>query len=295
MLPILRNRFRSKRFPKYCICHKTNSKPYTKKLFETKETSLKSANLGKVKQDGTTGRFFKNIEVIKVDDHYEIELDGFTMMSRGDRRIQFPNADLAMAVAADWDYFDEKIDPKRMHLYTLASMATDFKPELREATNESVLSFMDSDSLLIRSKENIAFEYTQMNYHDPLIEWFNKTFNMDVTTSESYFHEPPKEALYLTKIILDRLDPWTYVAFTNLVESSLSVILPLALWHREISIENAVKVITAETDSFHDRYGEVEGSSDIKKQSLLVDIASTTLFLHLLNTPPPILRKKKQE
>lgn len=38
------------------------------------------------------------------------------MMSRGEKRILFPNADLAMAVAADWEYFHEKIDPKRMPL-----------------------------------------------------------------------------------------------------------------------------------------------------------------------------------
>lgn len=38
------------------------------------------------------------------------------MMSRGENRIKFPNPDIAMAVAADWEYFHDKIDPKRMPL-----------------------------------------------------------------------------------------------------------------------------------------------------------------------------------
>lgn len=172
-------------------------------------------------------------------------------------------------------------------------MASDLTPQKRESTDESILSYMDSDSLLIRSRDNIAFEYTQMNLHDPLIQWFNETFNMNVVTSDSFFHEAPPEAIQLTKMIIEKLDPWTYTAFSNLVESSLSVILPLALWHRQISIENAVKAIIAENDAFNDRYGEIYGSSDIKRQNLFVDISSATVFLHLLNTPPPILRRKR--
>lgn len=172
-------------------------------------------------------------------------------------------------------------------------MATDLTPQKRESTDESILSCMDSDSLLIRSRDNLAFELIQMNLHDPLIKWFNETFNMNVTTSDSFFHEAPPEATQLTKMIIKRLDPWTYTAFANLVESSSSVILALALWHREISIENAVKAIIAENDAFNDRYGEIYGSSDIKRQNLFVDISSSTVFLHLLNTPPPILRKRK--
>lgn len=43
------------------------------------------------------------------------------MLSRGENRIKFPNEDIAMAVASDWEFFHKRIDPKRMPLVRLSN------------------------------------------------------------------------------------------------------------------------------------------------------------------------------
>lgn len=45
-----------------------------------------------------------------------MEVDGYCITSKEGRRINFPSEELAVAVAADWEYMHRRVDPKRMPL-----------------------------------------------------------------------------------------------------------------------------------------------------------------------------------
>lgn len=45
-----------------------------------------------------------------------MEVDGYCITSKEGRRINFPSEELAVAVAADWEFMHRRVDPKRMPL-----------------------------------------------------------------------------------------------------------------------------------------------------------------------------------
>lgn len=158
-------------------------------------------------------------------------------------------------------------------------------------TEESVLELIDSDVVILRNSANATFNALQVELHDPLIQWFEEEFGVKLNITDSLsncqFHEQPRETMHAIFDIIKKMDNWSFVAFGSLVESTLSVVISLALWHRKISVENAFRASKAEHLAFDAQFGEVEGSTDVRNQYLYTDIAASTLFLHLLGTPPP--------
>lgn len=168
----------------------------------------------------------------------------------------------------------------------------------RLTTEEDILELMDTDVVSLRNDTNSVFKALRIELHDPLIEWFNKEYGTNISVGDTLapeYHGQSQNTMYTIYDIIKSMDDWSLAAFGSLVESTYSVVIALALWHRKISVVNAVRASKAENFAFDEQFGQVEGSTDVKNQYLYVDVAASTSFLHLLDTPPPTLESIKKK
>jgi ATP synthase F1 complex assembly factor 2 len=66
-------------------------------------------------------------------------------------------------------------------------------------------------------------------------------------------------------------------------QTSKSLVIPLALYHRKLSIEDALRACRVEENYQLENYGEVEGFHDLDKVDIETRLSSAALFLHLLS------------
>lgn len=96
-----------------------------------------------------------------------------------------PSESLAYGLAGEWGAQEDRIKPALMPLMTLCTTAIDIIPRTKERTMADILKFLSSDTVccfadpdkepgLYRMQEEIFL---------PIIEWFNKTFEVKLTTN----------------------------------------------------------------------------------------------------------------
>jgi ATP synthase F1 complex assembly factor 2 len=248
--------------------------------------SSKLANVARVKPDGSTGRFFKKVNVVQIPEGWEIEVDGYCVTSKEGRRITFPSEELAVAVAADWEYMHRRVDPKRMPLYTLASLATDMTEYNRQMHRETIQLVFEDDILGPRNESPTPhLEKIWGEYHDPIVEWFRKEYDLPFNVDHLMTTKQPRRSSRALTKGLKALDDWALIGLVTSVDSTLSAITSLALWNSAISVDHATTATRAEFVIQEASWGDVPGNTDLRRAHFLMDLSASTFFLHSIPSP----------
>lgn len=92
----------------------------------------------------------------------------------------------------------------------------------------------------------------------PLLEWIDKTYNVQVSVFDSLFNtRQPQETEDKLRKVIEQYDVYQLAAFERAVLTSKSFVLSLALVEGKLSVEEAVQCAHVEVQSQIDRWGQV--------------------------------------
>jgi ATP synthase mitochondrial F1 complex assembly factor 2 len=262
-------------------------------VIEKMDKTMKEAKVGRVKKDGSTPRFFKTVNVIQRKDipGYEVELDGrYAILSSGKHnRLVLPTPQLALSVALDWEAIHDFVDLKRMPMYTLSSVAVDADESELAKMRSVIVSILDTDNVCCRpDNDNTDVVELQKQYQDPLVAWMRNEFGIEINVSSSFEVSQPQHTIQRITAFVNALDQWQLSGLYSLTEACLSLITALALYHRVISTEDALRATRLEMMPFERKWGDVPGSTDVRRAEVKIDISTASTFLSLLPPLPKI-------
>ncbi|CAG0879530.1 unnamed protein product [Darwinula stevensoni] len=230
-------------------------------------------------------RFYANVSVTSSSDgvsSYEVNLDQRKLKTPMGKVFKAPNRPLALAVAEEWNAQRPSINVNLMHLTGLCNTCLDNPSKLtKEDLIGSILSYLETDTILFHSEEPEELLELQKKEWDPIIQWFQEKFCSSIESS-SMISCPliPIKDLETLRAYLMAYNDWALQGFLFGVEALKSFILMTATVERLVSAEKAVNLARLEAEFQISRWGKVEWAHDLELHALRSRLAAAVLFVH---------------
>lgn len=176
-------------------------------------------------------RFYKQAAVVDgKDGGFVVALDGKPVRTPSRQELGVADADLAAALAAEWEAQTDKIDPATMPLTRMINTAIDAVATAQEEVFEEILRFAGSDLLCYRAAEPEGLVARESEQWDPYLDWA-ANMGARMVLSEGIVHvEQPPEAIRAIAVLLRRYaTPLQLTALHSVTSLTGSLILALAL------------------------------------------------------------------
>jgi len=266
---------------------------YGKETNGTSTTPRQQVRIGGIKADGTTGRWYKAVDVAS-DGHgkYTVLIDRRPMKSFKDHDIVVPTERLALAVASEWMLQDAFIKPAALPLTRIATAAIDTIPEDRDLVVSSCMSALNTDSICLRHEDSPTLSSFLDKSIEPINAWFTEQFGAPLTVSYAFGPvKHPTELLEKIRSYISELDDMHLAALEQLILVSKSLALSLGIAHSQVSIQDCIRIARAEEEFQVERWGEIPGAHDLDRADVSVKLSSAALFWRLLLPQPPSKNK----
>lgn len=229
-------------------------------------------------------RFYRQATVTESADGFAIELDGKALRSPAKNALHLPSRALAEAICAEWAGQGEKIQPHSMPLMQLAATAIDRVAPDRARIVAEVASYAGTDLVCYRAEEPPALVARQTQLWDPLIDWLRRRYDvsLDVTSGIVAIPQPPATLQALTRVV-EGYDDFALAALANLVSTSGSLVIALALADGEIVPEEAAHAAQIDELFQAERWGE-DAEAVERRVAQIGDLVAAKRFLDLLRT-----------
>ncbi|KAK2103499.1 ATP synthase mitochondrial F1 complex assembly factor 2 [Saguinus oedipus] len=131
-------------------------------------------------------RFYQNVSITQGEGGFEINLDHRKLKTPQAKLFTVPSEALAIAVATEWDSQQDTVKYYTMHLTTLCNTSLD-NPTQRNKDQliRAAGKFLDTDTICYRVEEPETFLELQRNEWDPIIEWAEKRYGTEISSSTS--------------------------------------------------------------------------------------------------------------
>jgi chaperone required for assembly of F1-ATPase len=185
-------------------------------------------------------RFWQAATAVPVADGHGVALDGRPVRTPAGRPLLLPTADLASAVAAEWQAVDSELRPADMPLTGLANAAVDIVADDPAGFAASLARYAESDLLCYRAEHPPALVARQAAAWDPPLDWARRRFDIGFEVTAGIVHRPqPAVALARIGAAYAAFPPFALAALSPLVSISGSAVLPLALADGALDAEAA--------------------------------------------------------
>ena len=166
----------------------------------------------------------------------------------------------------------------------------------------SVLSFLETDTVLFYGEEPPELLQAQMERWSPIILWFRERFGVSIEPTTNVMTPPVQECkrtshslnhltnLFYTqcisadlKVLEKYLMSHSYESlqgFTFAVDALKSLILCAACVERRLTVTEAVKLARLETEVQTSHWGSVEWAHDIEGHDTTARVAAGVMFVH---------------
>jgi chaperone required for assembly of F1-ATPase len=237
-------------------------------------------NVGGIRPDGRSPRWYKDVRVEKANGGYTFLLDGRAARTQHDPLV-VPSELLATAMAFEWMAQDKFIQPDALPITRLATMAIDQMPNARQRVLNHLMTAFDTDLTCVRIEEDLLA--SQRKTFGPMLDWFAEKFGAKPKVSILYGKlKHPPELVRSVREYLSELDDFHLQAMEILSAATRSVILPLYLVHGCIGIEQAIKAARLEEDWQIRQCGNIASSHDVDRTEVSTRISVGSLFWRLL-------------
>ncbi|CAH1183273.1 unnamed protein product [Phaedon cochleariae] len=227
-------------------------------------------------------RFYKKTGILRSDGKFEVTLDQRRLKTPKGAVFSVESEPLALAVATEWDTQKDTIQRSKMHLTTLCNTVID---NPNNSTKYDIVNYitdyLDTDTVLFQANDEEELLKFQINEWDPVIEWFNNRFNVNIQKSVQM--DLPLVSENDKATLRKHLMSHNFAAVNGFmygVDTLKSVVLTLACTERFISTEKAVLLSRLEEEYQTGHWGRVEWAHDLSQQSLQARLSAVVLFVY---------------
>jgi chaperone required for assembly of F1-ATPase len=190
-------------------------------------------------------RFFK---AAAVGDGNAVLLDNRPVRTPARKPLAAPNADLAQALADEWDAQKDVIDPAAMPLTRLANAVIDGVTAAPAAVADEVAKYLGSDLVFYRADAPEGLVAHQGELWNPLLDFARDEFGARFVLAQGVVHQAqPAEAIAAARQAIPG-DPWRLGAVSSLTTSTGSALIALALVRGRIDPETAWRAAHVDED-----------------------------------------------
>lgn len=168
----------------------------------------------------------------------------------------------------------------------MASLATDMTESTRKMHRETIQLVMEDDIMGARTESPTPhLKEIWSKLHDPAIDWFQKEYGVEFNVDSLMTTKQPRRTVRKISKGIMALDDWALIGLVTSVDTTLSVVTSLALWNDAITVEQATDATRAEFVIQEASWGDIPGATDVRRAHFLMDLHSSTFFLHALPCP----------
>ena len=216
-------------------------------------------------------RFWKATAAVETAGGYKIELDGRPVKTPAKTLLVLPTAEMAAAVASEWDAQDGEVDPMTMPVTRGANAAIDKVSVQQAEVIEMLAAYGDSDLLCYRAAGPEELIAKQAEAWDPLLAWAKDTFGVTLKTGEGVMHvaQDPRNLVLLTAE-LEKMTSYQIAAAHDLISLSGSLIIALSVVEKHLTAEQGWATSRVDEEWQFAQWGEDEDAralESIKRQA----------------------------
>jgi chaperone required for assembly of F1-ATPase len=184
-------------------------------------------------------RFYKQATVVPETSGYAVRLDDKPVRTPAGRVLAAPTAELALALAAEWNAQRDVIDPSAMPLTRLANSIIDGVADRPDAVAGEIEKYLGSDLLCYRAQAPRGLIERQRERWDPLLHWAREALGANFAVGEGVIPiAQPQAALDAASAAIPS-DPWRLGAVHALTTLTGSALIALALAQGELTADEA--------------------------------------------------------
>lgn len=215
----------------------------------------------------TARRFWSTAKVVPVEGGFAVQLDTRPVRTPLKAPLILPTADLAEAVAAEWQAQGAKVDPASMPFTRTANSAIDTVAAQFDAVVAMLAEYGGSDLLCYRAEGPEDLIALQSDAWDPLLAWAAGSLGapLRVTTGVVHVAQPPESLAVLQGLVRDQTK-FQLAAFHDLVAISGSLVLALAVQRDLISAEEAWRRSRIDEDWQISLWGDDEEAAEVSRR-----------------------------
>jgi chaperone required for assembly of F1-ATPase len=205
-------------------------------------------------------RFYKEVTTSEEPDGYGILLDGRAVKTPSKKPLVVPARSLAEAIAGEWRAQGEKIVLDGMYLTRLAYGVLELTGDDRAMLREETVVYATTELLCYRDGGHADLLAKQEAQWNPLLDWARDVLGLvfEVTTGIMPV-APSSETMAKAQALVDALDDWQLVPFALLTRILGSLVLPFAVLHGRMNVEDALALSRLEQAYQFEKWGEDVG------------------------------------
>jgi chaperone required for assembly of F1-ATPase len=227
-------------------------------------------------------RFYQSAGVTEPPEGFGVVLDGKPVRTPAKRPLAVPTRALAEAIAEEWRAQGETVDPKRLPLTRLGSIALDLVAPRREAVVAELVKYAGTDLVCYRAEQPPELAARQHAAWQPLIDWAALRFDAPLTVTASILPVSQAPAtLTAFETAAAAYDSHRLAALHLATAACGSLVVALALVEGRLDAEAAFAAAELDESYEIERWGE-DAEQARRRKGLREDIALAARFVALL-------------
>jgi chaperone required for assembly of F1-ATPase len=202
-------------------------------------------------------RFYREVAVRPEAGGHALLLDERPVRTPARAALVVPSAELAAAIAAEWESQSERIDPRAMPLTGLANAAIDRVAPDPAGFAATLKPYGESDLLYYRAPEPAPLVARQAAAWDAILTWARRRYDVDFEVVAGVTHRPqPAHTLARLGGAVDAMDAFQLAGLSPLVTTSGSLVIALAVAEQGLDAASAWAAASVEESWQTEKWGE---------------------------------------
>ena len=226
-------------------------------------------------------RFYATAGTAEADGGFAVTLDGKPIRTPSGRQVVAPTAEIAEAIAAEWNAQGETIAPLTMPLTRFANSVNEAVVDRADAVAEDVAKYLGTDLLFYRAGHPEALVAREAALWDPVLYWAANELGAHFILAEGIVHVVQPEPAIKAARATFPVDPWAVAALHVVTTLTGSALLALALFHGARSADEVWAAAHVDEDWNIEKWG-LDEEVAARRAARLVDFTAAVTILKAL-------------
>ena len=208
-------------------------------------------------------RFWKDVSVTEAEGGFAVMLDTRRVQTPGKQPLVVPTEAMAQAIAAEWAAQDGEIKPLTMPVTRAANSAIERVRPQKPEVAAMLAAYGETDLTCHRAASPAELAARQAAGWDPVLDWAAENLGAPLVPTKGVLPVPqPQASLDALLAHVGALDEFRLTALHDLVTLSGSILLGLAVAHRNLAPETAWSLSRIDEDWQIEQWGADEEAAE---------------------------------